>query len=186
VPIFYNDEERKMALFNISRIKKELEEKSVTVLVDDRAERTPGWKFNEWELKGVPVRIEIGVRDMAQEGVTVARRDSGAKEFVPNARIADFVAHLLDGIQTGLYKKAKERLEQGISNARDTEDLKKLLDERGGFVRASWCGDARCEEAIKEETGATIRLIPFDDAPSGECVLCGKPSKATAFFARSY
>jgi prolyl-tRNA synthetase len=186
VPIFYNDEERKMALFNTTRMRKEIEARGISVLVDDRTERTPGWKFNEWELKGVPVRIEIGVRDMAQEGATVARRDSGAKEFVRNEKIAEFVEYLLGDVQLALYRRAKEKLEQGISEARDTDDLKNLLDERGGFVRAAWCGDARCEEAIKEETSATIRLIPFDDAPAGECVLCGKPSKATAFFARSY
>ncbi|MEM0475364.1 MAG: proline--tRNA ligase [Candidatus Norongarragalinales archaeon] len=186
IPIFYNEEERKMALFNTTRIKKEIEAKGISVLVDDRTERTPGWKFNEWELKGVPIRIEIGVRDMAQEGVTIVRRDNGVKEFVRNEKIADFVEYLLNDIQLALFRRAKERLEAGISDARDTDDLKNLLDERKGFVRAAWCGDARCEEAIKEESGASIRLIPFDDAPRGECVLCGKPSKATAFFARSY
>ncbi len=186
IPIFYNDEERKMALFNIARMKKEIEARGISVLVDDRSERTPGWKFNDWELKGVPVRIEIGVRDMAQEGATIARRDSGAKEFVRNEKIAEFVEYSLNDIQLALYRRAKEKLDAGISDARDTDDLKNLLDERKGFVRASWCGDARCEEAIKEETGASIRLIPFDDAPHGECVLCGKPARATAFFARSY
>ncbi len=190
VPIFYNDEERKMALFNITKIKAELEARGISVAVDDRNDKTPGWKFNDWELKGVPVRIEIGVRDMAQEGVTIARRDTAAKEFVGNEKIPDFVAHLLEDIQVGLFKRAKERLEAGISDARDTDDLKNLLDERGGFVRAAWCGDTRCEEAIKEESGASIRLIPFDDArlpeARGECVLCGKPAKCTAYFARSY
>ncbi len=186
VPIFYSDEERKMALFNIQNFKAELEARGISVLVDERSDKTPGWKFNDWELKGVPVRIEIGVRDMAQEGVTIVRRDSGVKEFVPNSKIADFVAHLLDDIQIGLFKRAKERLEAGVSEARDTDDLKNLLDERTGFVRAAGCGDARCEEAIKEESGATIRLVPFGDAPKGDCVLCGKPSKATAYFARGY
>jgi len=164
-----------------------LKAKNLSVVIDDREEYTPGWKFNHWELKGVPVRVEIGPRDLKQQQVTVVRRDTYQKTAVKETEATDAVEKLLEEIQNNLYAKAKKTLEENITAAKDYSEFTNTLKEKGGFIKAAWCGNAECEEKIKEETGATIRVIPFDQKePADNCVYCGQKAKKTAYFARSY
>ncbi len=186
VPIAKDEDTRAMVMVAALKVQEQLKQAGVSVHLDDRAERSPGYKFNDWELKGVPVRIEMGMRDLAEQKVTVARRDTSEKEQVGEDKAALHVVGLLDEIQKNLLNRAKAFLKANLRPAASLDEMSKILEEQKGFVFAGWCGDARCEEAVKEETGATIRLIPFEDSPSGNCVMCGQPSKQTAFFARSY
>ena len=185
VPIYYNEEEKKMCLIAANKIAGKLKEKGIRIVIDD-SDKTPGFKFNEWEMRGVPVRIEIGLRDLAQLGVTIARRDSGEKDFVKDDKVIERVEFLLVDIQQKLFLKAKLFLDSHVTEVTRIEEFKTVLDERKGFVVADWCGDARCEEAIKEETSADIRFIPFDAKGKGECVYCRKPAETTAYFAKAY
>ena len=185
VPIFYNDEEKKMTLLAAERIKSSLSRLNLRIAVDD-SPRSPGFKFNESELRGIPIRIEIGLRDLAKVGVTIARRDSGEKDFVPEEAIAEHVEFLVTDIQQKLFLKAKLFLESHTTPVKNMVEFKAVLDETKGFVVAAWCEDARCEEAIKQETSASIRLVPFEAKAQGECVYCGKAAKTTAYFAKAY
>ncbi|MBK5133600.1 proline--tRNA ligase, partial [Candidatus Bathyarchaeota archaeon] len=148
---------------------------------------TPGWKFHEWELKGIPIRIEIGPRDLKQNQITLARRDTYQKT---NAKIEDTVQatkSLLDEIQENLYVTAKERLIEKITKVDDYEAFKDTLKTKGGFLKAAWCGKSSCEEKIKAETGATIRLKPFiKELSTDKCILCNEESEEIVYFARSY
>jgi len=158
-----------------------------SVILDNRAEYTPGWKFNQWELKGVPVRIEIGPRDLKQEQVVMVRRDTKQKSFVKMVDAVSEVEKLLDQIQKDMFAKARLNLEQQTTAVKTYEELKQVICDKGGFVKAAWCGGADCEGKIKDETGATIRLIPFEhEEPTTDCILCGKKAKDVVYFARSY
>jgi prolyl-tRNA synthetase len=164
-----------------------LKAKNLSVLVDDREEYTPGWKFNQWELKGVPVRVEIGPRDLKQQQVTVVRRDIHQKTAVKEEEAAYAIERLLEEIQNDLYAKAKKSLEEKITVVQNYGEFAKVLKEKGGFIKAAWCGNPECETKIKDETGATIRVLPFEQKePAGNCVYCGQKAKKTAYFARSY
>ncbi|MBI5226058.1 proline--tRNA ligase [Candidatus Micrarchaeota archaeon] len=186
VPIAKEQSDRDMVMAAAGRVRLALEAAALTVHIDNRSERSPGYKFNEWELKGIPIRIEIGMRDMAEQSVTVCRRDTGEKESILESQIALKVPALLEAIQQNLFEKAKDFMKANLRPASTIAELTKIMDEQKGFVFAGWCGDPRCEEAIAEETNASIRFIPFEDKPAGSCVMCQKPSKHTAFFARSY
>ncbi|NLM52942.1 MAG: proline--tRNA ligase [Firmicutes bacterium] len=166
----------------------ELKEAGVRVEMDDREEYSPGWKFNEWEMKGVPLRLEIGPRDL-QAGVAVlARRDTGEKETVALEELAERVPALLTEIQKNMFAKAKRFMEENTHRTDDYEEFKQIVAEKRGFVISSWCGSDACEQAIKEETKATIRNIPFhlQDEKPGNCLYCGKDGKHLVYFARSY
>jgi prolyl-tRNA synthetase len=157
------------------------------VHVDSREQYTPGWKFNEWELKGVPLRVEIGPKDVEKNQVTLVRRDNSQKLAVKDDAILGEVQRCLDEIQKSLYSKAKSALNDSISQATDYEQFKKTLNDRGGFVRACWCGRSECEEAIKNETGATIRTIPLtDEKPFSSCIYCSNTATKVTYFAKSY
>lgn len=153
----------------------------------DWTENRPGWKFNEWELRGVPVRIEVGPRDVAQGQVRVVRRDNRAKEDVPVDRLETRLRELLESIQQNLFERALAFRDANTHVVDDYETFKALVAGRGGFLKAHWCGDPACEARIKEETGATIRCIPLD-APQeeGQCLICGGRSEQRALFARAY
>jgi prolyl-tRNA synthetase len=164
-----------------------LKEKGVAVVLDDREEYTPGWKFNQWELKGVPVRIEIGPRDLKQQQVTMARRDTCQKMAVKESEAVSTVEELLVEIQHNLYAKARIDLENKITTVQNYDEFKNTLKTKGGFVKAAWCGSARCEEKIKEETSATIRVLPLEkEIPTVNCVYCGEKAQEMAYFAKSY
>jgi prolyl-tRNA synthetase len=164
-----------------------LKEKGIAVVLDDREEYTPGWKFNEWELKGVPLRIEIGPRDLKQQQAMMVRRDTRGKITVKEQDIVNKVCELLEEIQHNLYARARVNLEAKTSTVKDYEEFKKILKEKGGFIKAAWCGSAECEGKIKEETGATIRLKPFEkEATTERCIYGGEEAQEVVYFARSY
>lgn len=169
-------------------IKKALEGK-FRVELDD-SDNSPGWKFNQWEMKGVPVRLEIGPRDIENNQAVLVRRDNGEKITVSLDDLEGQVEQVLADVQQGLYDKARAMREAKTSSAADMETFKRNLKENPGFVKAMWCGDEACEDKIKEETGATLRCIPFDEAQEvigeGRCVCCGKPAEKMAYFARAY
>lgn len=157
------------------------------VEMDDRDEYTPGWKFNEWEMRGVPVRLEIGPKDIQKHQVVLVRRDTGEKISVDEADINIKIKSLLDEIQQNLFKQAKTFMEENIREAENFDELKKIIQNDKGFVKAHWCEDGNCEKQVKEQTGATLRCIPFNqDSSLGKCVVCGKKTDKVVYFARSY
>ena len=183
--IYKTEEDKALTTLASQRHAVALQAAGLSVLVDD-SDRTPGWKFNEWELKGVPVRIEIGVKDLAKTGATIARRDTGFKEFYIDDAVLEKVKSLMDEIQENLLQKARLFAQEHTHAVENLEELREALEIRKGFAKAAWCGDPRCEEAVKEETGATIRLVPFDSKEGGKCVYCGKRGKETVYLAKSY
>lgn len=187
VPIFRNEEELKRITVEVEKITKELRSAGLTVKFDNRDTQKPGFKFAEWELKGVPVRLAIGPRDLENDTVEVARRDTKEKQVLKLADIKSAVPALLDDIQQNIYKRALKFRTEMITKTDSYEDFKKILDEKGGFVLAHWDGTPETEGAIKEETKATIRCIPLDAFEEvGKCVYSGKPSSRRVLFARAY
>ncbi len=157
------------------------------VELDDREGYSPGWKFNQWEMKGVPLRLEIGPRDLENGGVTAVRRDTGEKTFLSDKELTGHLPLLLQEIQDALFRQALEFRQQKTYRPVDYTEFKKILEEKRGFILAHWCGDSRCEEEIKAETKATIRCIPFDRDPEdkGPCLYCQKEGQLV-YFARAY
>ena len=157
------------------------------VELDDREGYSPGWKYNQWEMKGIPLRLEIGPRDLENGGVTAVRRDTGEKAFLPDKDLPARLPLLLQEIQDSLFRKALEFREQKTSRPGNYNEFKKILEEKKGFILAHWCGDPRCEEEIKDETKATIRCIPFhqDHGDKGPCLYCQKEGQLV-YFARAY
>ncbi len=187
VPIPYKDVDTEQILAKAKEIYEKLHKNGIQVVLDDRTEYTPGWKFNDWELKGVPIRIEIGPRDLKQGQVTLARRDTFEKTVVKEENVTDAVTKLLEDIQRNLFEKAKKILEENITTVTAYKDFKKILKEKGGFIRACWCGSSDCEKNVKEETGATIRIVPLEkEKIFANCIYCGEEAKEVVYFARSY
>jgi prolyl-tRNA synthetase len=181
VPILKSDADKTGILAAACRVAETLGEK-VRLRVDDRDNVSPGWKFNEWELKGVPIRIEIGPKDVAAGQVVIVRRDTGQKTPIGQDAVAFEVPDLLRQIQESLLAKAKDRLQAGCRSVDSYDEFKKVLEEAGGFVFAPWCGSAECEARASEETKATLRLIPDQAEEALECMLCGKgPAKRVPF-----
>lgn len=188
VPIYKTDDEHGAVLSEMHALKKSLEDAGHSVEIDDRDTLRPGFKFAEWELKGVPVRIAMGPRDLENGTAEVHRRDTLEKESVPVEGLAGRVADMLDDIQKNIYAKALKFRDENIVKA-DTWDEFKELIEKGGFIQAHWDGTAETEVKIQEETKATIRCIPIDSAvceEEGKCIYTGKPSHRRVLFARSY
>jgi prolyl-tRNA synthetase len=187
VPIPYKRADAEKITAKAKEVHERLQKEDIAIVSDDRPEYTPGWKFNEWELKGIPVRIEIGPKDVKLNQVTLFRRDCLTKTAVRDEQIEIAVRGLLDEIQRNLFDKAKKLLEDSITTVDDYTEFKKTLQDKGGFIRASWCSDGGCEEKIKNETGATIRIVPLKkEEPFSNCVCCEKPAKEVVYFARSY
>ncbi|HHW02821.1 MAG TPA: proline--tRNA ligase [Thermoanaerobacterales bacterium] len=157
------------------------------VEMDDRDEYTPGWKFNEWEMKGVPVRLEIGPKDIEKHQVILVRRDTGEKISVDESEIESKLELLLNEIQVNMFRQAKKFMDENIREVEDFEEFKKVIEEKRGFIKTHWCENGECEKSIKELTGATMRCIPFeqDDGP-GKCIYCGKEANKIVYFAKSY
>ena len=171
----------------VKEISNELKAMGIRVKYDDNDNARPGWKFAEYEMKGVPVRLAIGARDLEKNVVEVARRDTKEKRVVPLEGIAQYVESLLAEIQIGMFDKAKAYQQEHITPTDSWEEFEKLLDEKGGFIAAHWDGTAETEEAIKEKTKATIRCIPLENKKEeGKCILTGKASKERVLFARAY
>lgn len=188
VPIYKTDEEHAAIVSRMEELKSEMQSMGISVKIDDRDNLRPGFKFAEWELKGVPVRIVIGPRDLESGNVELARRDLSTKESAPQAGLAERVKALMSEIQDELYNKALKFRDENIVKV-DTWDEFKQQIEKGGFLLCHWDGTAETEEKIKEETKATIRCIPIDSCvceEEGKCVYSGKPSKQRVIFARAY
>lgn len=186
VPIFRNDEQLAQLSEKINPLIKELRKAGVSVKFDTSDANKPGWKFAEYELRGVPVRLAMGMRDLENNTVEIARRDLKTKETISFDGLVDHIQNLLEAIQTNIYRKAVQFRQENTFRV-DTYDAFKEQIEKGGFLLAHWDGTSETEEAIKEETKATIRCIPFDaEAEEGTCIYSGKPSKQRVVFARAY
>ncbi|UTW67332.1 proline--tRNA ligase [bacterium SCSIO 12643] len=188
VPIFRNEEQLNQISEVALRLKSELEAKGLTVKFDDRDTHKPGWKFSEYEFKGVPVRIAIGARDLENGTFEVARRDTLSKEIVAEDNVVSYVAELMDKIQENLYLRANQFRLDNTFTVDTWDEFKKVIERsEGGFVKAHWDGTAETEDKIKELTKATIRCIPLDaEEEEGVCVLTGKPSRKRVLFAKAY
>jgi prolyl-tRNA synthetase len=187
VPIYKGEEQLAQISEVVIKMKKAMEAKGISVKYDDRDTQRPGWKFAEYELKGVPVRIAIGGRDLENGTVEVARRDTMEKETLQQADIENKIEHLLTQIQDNLYQKARTMRESKTYTADTYEEFKRILDETPGLVMAHWDGTPETEQKIKEETKATIRCIPLNNKQeAGMCIYSGKPSTQRVVFARAY
>ena len=186
VPIFKNDTREAVTAF-ARRLYDELKG-SFRVVLDDDDQNTPGWKFSEYEVQGVPVRVEVGPRDMEKNQVVAVRRDTGEKAMVPVGEAAEALRTLLQSIQSSLFQRALKFRTESTFRVHTWDEFKKLIDEPGGFLEAGWCGDAACEARVKEETKATIRLLPLERKETGgvPCVVCGKAARDIAVFGRAY
>jgi prolyl-tRNA synthetase len=187
VPIYKGDEQKTLVGNKVKEIMTQLKALGIRVKYDDNDNQRPGWKFAEYEMKGVPVRLAIGARDLEKNEIEVARRDTKDKRVVPVEGIAVYIEGLLREIQTAMFDKAKAFRDEHITKTDSWDEFVKLLDEKGGFISAHWDGTPETEEAIKEKTKATIRCIPLDNLQeAGKCILSGKPSTQRVLFARAY
>ena len=187
VPIYKGDEQKSMIGAKADAIIKELKALGIRVKYDDNENTRPGWKFAEYEMKGVPVRLALGARDMEKNEIEVARRDTKEKRVVSLDGIAQYVDSLLKDIQQSMFNKALAYRDEHITKANNWDEFVQLLDEKGGFISAHWDGTGETEDAIKEKTKATIRCIPLNnEAEAGQCILTGKPSTQRVLFARAY
>jgi prolyl-tRNA synthetase len=188
VPIFKTDAEKSKVMEVADRIFKELKAAGIRIKMDDRDNVSSGFKFNDWEMRGVPIRIEVGPKDVEKGTVALARRDKPGKEgksFVPQSGLDSAVSGLLVDIQASLLKRATEFRDANIHEPKDYEDLKKIVTD--GWAFSYWCESRECEAKVKEDTKATTRNIPFDQpTEAGTCIVCGKPSKRKVYFAKAY
>ena len=172
-----------------AKVREDLGRAGVRIELDAREEFTPGWKFSEYEMRGVPLRIEIGPRDVKQEQVVMVRRDTGKKDAAPLASVSDVVPRVLADIQQSLYDRALAFRRENTREVSDFASFKAVMEEKRGFIKGCWCGDEACEDRIKDETMATIRVLPLEqpaDIAGRPCVCCGRPAKMLAVFARAY
>jgi prolyl-tRNA synthetase len=187
VPIYKGVEQLTQISEKAEQIKKSLQSRGISVKYDDRDTQTPGWKFADYEFKGVPVRIAIGPRDITNNTVEVARRDTKEKKNYSIENIEEQIENLLDEIQQNLYQRALNFRNNNIHKVDNYDEFKLILEEKGGFIAAHWDGTSETEQKIKDETKATIRCIPLNNTlEEGKCILTGKPSKQRVLFARAY
>lgn len=187
IPIYKGAEQQQQIAKVAENLKAQLEEKGVRVKFDNRDKFKPGYKFNEYELKGVPLRIAIGPKDLEKNTVEVARRDTLEKIIIPQQEVLIHVTEQLDQIQEALFQKALDFRANNMTEVNDYDEFKKILDLKGGFLLAHWDGTAETEEAIKKETKATIRCIPLTEKKeTGQCIYSGKPSLQRVVFAKAY
>lgn len=187
VPIYKNQEERETIIRKAEEIKGILEsEDGIRTHIDDRDGVSTGYKFNDWELKGVPLRIELGPKDMEKQSMVVVKRYNREKTNLGFDKIKE-IAIILDGIQDEMLKKAREEAQANTTHVSTYDEFKSQVESRGGFIYAPWCSRTECEEAIKEETSAEIRVIPFESKNDNRrCIYCNEPSKTVPVFARGY
>ena len=188
VPIWKKQEEKEEVVQEAEKIKKELQDKNIRVDMDDRDNLKPGWKFSQYEVEGTPLRIAIGPKDLQKNQVELARRDTLEKDFISRDGIDEHIAQKLDEIQANLYDIALKRMQDHTYVIDDYEEFKEAMKESRGFVWAHWDGTPETEAQIKEETKATIRIVPLDDnkGEPGKCIVTGKPSEQRVLFARAY
>lgn len=187
VPIYRSDEELEKISELAKALSKELKQKNISVKYDDRDTLRPGFKFAEYEMKGVPVRLAIGGRDLENGTIEIARRDTKEKQTISREGILEYIENLLTDIQQSIYNKALKFREENTREANSYEEFKELLDTKAGFISAHWDGTSETEKRIKDETKATIRCIPLNNKPEdGTCIVTGKPSIQRVLFARAY
>lgn len=188
VPIFKTDEEKSKVMLTARKIRSELVSSDFRVVLDEREGVSPGYKFNDWEMRGVPLRIEIGPKDIAKETVVLARRDVPGREgksFVPQAGLPDAVRQALNSIQGALYERALKFREDNTTSPENYDAFKNAVEK--GFAFSFWCGSAQCEKSIKDDTKATLRCIPVEQSEEkGACIYCGQPAEEKAYFAKAY
>ncbi len=182
IPIIFKGKEKEV-LNKAREVEKQLS--AFGALLDAREEYTAGWKFNEHELKGTPLRIEIGPRDVEAGQVVLVRRDTGVKEAVKDKELGKKVSQVLDDIQKSLFEKARKFLESRIEKVKNLGELARAMGE-GKLALAEWCGSERCEKQVKEKTGAKSVNMPFKQAPGKDCAVCGKKASAQVYFGKSY
>ena len=187
VPIYKSEDQLQTINAKVEKMKLELEAKGISVKYDNRTTHKPGWKFAEYELKGVPLRIAIGPRDIENSTLELARRDTLTKEIVSQEGISERIKNLLEEIQVNMHHKALEFRDGLITEVNSFDEFVEVLENKGGFVSAHWDGTSDTEEQIKNKTKATIRCIPFDaKEEEGTCVLSGKKSSKRVLFAKAY
>jgi prolyl-tRNA synthetase len=180
------DNWRETVLPKAQEIQRELVAAGIRVTLDERDER-PGWKFAEWELRGVPLRLEIGPKDIEKSAVLIARRDTREKQSLPMEGLPARLQVLLDDVQQNLFARANQFREEHTQRVESYDAFKQIMEGRPGFIIAPWCGTAECETHIKNDTQATIRNMPLNaTAPSGSCIRCDAPATAEAWFAKAY
>jgi len=188
VPIWKSDEEKALVFEAARKIRAQLIAADIRVKTDEREGQSPGFKFNDWEMRGVPLRIEIGPKDVAKGSVVLARRDKPGKEgksFVAQEGIAAAVQTALGDIQKALYERALAFRKANTFDPKNFEEFRAAVEK--GFANSFYCGSARCEEQIKEATKATLRCIPLEQqGGTGACIFCGQAAKVRAIFARAY
>ena len=186
VPIYKNNTKSTVIIY-AENLYNSLKDK-FSVIFDDDDQNKPGWKFSEWEMQGVPVRIEIGPRDIEKEQIVVARRDTGEKINVKRNSAEEKIRTLLEDIQNNLFRKSARFRQENTYQTADYNEFKEVISQKGGFIQAGWCGSAECEKKIKEDTKATIRALPLakEETDRRKCIICGREAKYTAIFAKSY
>jgi prolyl-tRNA synthetase len=188
VPIFKSDQETAAVMETVTRLQAELKDAGIRLKLDNRTEVTPGFKFNDWEMRGVPLRIEVGPKDIQKGTVALARRDKPGREgksFVPQAGLAATVADLLVEIQKSILERATAFRDSHIFDPKDYAELTEVV--QGGWAYSYWCESAECEAKVKEDTKATTRCMPLDQSiGKGKCIVCGKEAEGKVFFARAY
>lgn len=186
VPI-YKDESKEIVKEKAYELENKLKDSNIRAYTDDRDEFTSGWKFNEWEMKGVPLRVNIGIRDIREEQVELIRRDTRERFYVKEKDLVNETLSILENIQSNMYHLAKNYLVTNTRNATHLDELLSMLDSSGGFVACSWCGKRECEDLVKEKTTADIRIIPFNPKKNiSSCIACGKEGTTEVYFGRAY
>ena len=187
IPIFNSEEEFKLVTKKIKGVGEKLKSKNISIKIDDRKNHKPGWKFSEYELKGIPVRIVIGPKDLENNTVELARRDNLSKEIIDLNEVDIIIPKLLKEIQANLFNKAKVFREENTYYVKDYKEFKEIIKNKGGFIYAHWDGSKETENLIKKETKATIRCIPMDyNINPGKCIVTGKKSKGLVIFGKAY
>ncbi len=186
VPIWRGDDQKQEVLDYADGVLKELKTK-YNVIFDDRDQYKPGYKFSEWELQGIPLRLEIGPKDVAKNALVMVRRDTMKKEFVPREGILQTVETALEAMQREMLERARNFQQENTFDVDDYDTFKEIVSGKGGFIRAHWCGNPECETKVKNDTKATIRNIPFDQKKeAGKCLVCGGDSDGRVIFAKAY
>jgi prolyl-tRNA synthetase len=188
IPIYKSDSERATVMETVNRLQAELKAAGIRLKLDDRTEVTPGYKFNDWELRGVPLRIEVGPRDVEKGTVAVARRDRPGREgksFIPQVGLTNVVVNLLEEIQKSMLERATDFRDRHIFNPKNYAELTEVVQD--GWAYSYWCESTECEAKVKEETKATTRCMPLDQPDGkGKCIVCGKEASRKVYFARAY
>jgi len=186
VPI-YKDESKEIVKQKAGELENKLKDSQIRAYTDDRDEYTSGWKFNEWEMKGVPLRVNIGIRDIREEQVELVRRDTKERFYVKEKDLVSEILSILENIQSNMYHLAKNYLLTNTRTAKNLDELLSILDSSGGFVACSWCGKRECEDSVKEKTTADIRIVPFNTRKNiSSCIACGKEGTTEVYFGRAY